>query len=60
MYTDYITLTTKVLDSNSSFPTGINWLPSYYYFGLPQQTIDNNPKLAQTIDWPGGTFDPKL
>ncbi|GAB3577581.1 RagB/SusD family nutrient uptake outer membrane protein [Hymenobacter daeguensis] len=67
VYTNYFTLTTtptsnvptvRVLDSNSSFPNGIAWKPEYYYFALPQQAIDNNPKLAQTNGWPGGSFDP--
>jgi hypothetical protein len=69
VYTNYFTLTTtptsnvptvRDLDSNSSFPTGILWRPEYYYFALPQQTIDNNPKLAQTNGWPGGSFNPLL
>jgi len=68
VYTNYFTLTTtagaptvRVLDTPASFTNGgIFWRREYYYFALPQQSIDNNPKLAQTIDWPGGTFDPLL
>jgi hypothetical protein len=65
VYTNYFTLTTtptsniptvRVLDTANGFP--INWKPEYYFFALPQQSIDNNPKLAQTNGWPGGSFDP--
>jgi hypothetical protein len=65
VYTNYFTLTTtptsnvptvRVLDTATGFP--IQWKPEYYYFALPQQAIDNNPKLAQTNGWPGGSFDP--
>jgi SusD family. len=35
----------------------INWQPTYYYFPIPQQAIDNNPNLEQNNNW-GGSFDP--
>ncbi len=43
--------TTK-LDANP-----INFLPTYYFFPIPMQAINNNPKLKQNNNW-GGTFDP--
>ena len=52
-YTDYFTVTLKDLDTRTS----LKWNPKYYFFALPQQAIDNNPSLAQTLDW-GGSFDP--
>lgn len=53
-YEKYFTVVPKILDTK--YP--INWQPNYYFFALPQQAIDNNPKLEQTDGWPGGTFDP--
>lgn len=58
VYANYFTITTRVLDTNGSFPTGIFWKPEYYYFPIPQQAIDNNPQLLQNTGWPNGTFDP--
>ncbi|MBD2755736.1 RagB/SusD family nutrient uptake outer membrane protein [Spirosoma validum] len=52
-YTDYFTVTFKQLDTKYS----INWKPEYYFFAIPQQAIDNNPKLIQNTTW-GGAFDP--
>jgi hypothetical protein len=71
VYTNYFNLTTtgtptgptnvRVLDTPANFTNGgILWRPEYYFFALPQQSIDNNPKLAQTNGWPGGSFDPQL
>ncbi|UOG75953.1 RagB/SusD family nutrient uptake outer membrane protein [Hymenobacter tibetensis] len=64
VYTNYFTLTTangtptvRVLDSPASFPKGIDWQSKYYFFALPQQSIDNNPQLIQNNTW-GGAFDP--
>ncbi|WP_375433723.1 RagB/SusD family nutrient uptake outer membrane protein [uncultured Hymenobacter sp.] len=61
VYTDYFTITTRVLDTNtaSTFPNGINWKPEYYFLALPQAAIDNNPELVQNNTW-GGAFDPLL
>ena len=57
VYTNYFTLdyssTTAILDTKQA----INWLPSYYFFGIPQGAIDNNPSLIQNNTW-GGSFDP--
>jgi hypothetical protein len=35
----------------------INWQTKYYFFPIPYSAINNDPNLAQNIDW-GGTFDP--
>jgi hypothetical protein len=53
-YTNYFTIEEKILDTEYE----INWLPEYYFFALPQNAINNNPKLEQTMGWNGGTFDP--
>lgn len=59
VYTDYFTITTRVLDGTtaSTYPNGISWKPEYYFFALPQQSIDNNPQLIQNNTW-GGAFNP--
>jgi hypothetical protein len=43
--------TTK-LDANP-----INFLPTYYFFPIPQAAINNDPNLNQNNNW-GGSFDP--
>jgi hypothetical protein len=53
-YRDYFTITTKNLDTRYA----INWRPQYYFFAIPQPTIDNNPLLIQNNGFWGGTFDP--
>jgi starch-binding outer membrane protein, SusD/RagB family len=53
-YTKYFAIATKSLDTKYA----INWKPEYYFFALPQQALDNNPNLEQTLGWNGGTFDP--
>lgn len=53
IYNTYMTLSTKILDTKYA----INWKPNYYFFALPQQALDNNPKLIQNAGW-GGAFDP--
>jgi hypothetical protein len=53
-YSKYFTIQSKVLDTKYK----IDWQPNYYFFAIPQQSIDNNTKLLQTKGWPGGTFDP--
>ena len=45
---------TKTMDTRYA----IDYKPEYYFFALPQQAINNNPNLEQTMGWNGGTFDP--
>lgn len=52
-YVNNLTLAVKVIDTYD-----VNWRPEYYFFGLPQATLDNNPKLQQTNGWTNGSFDP--
>ena len=47
-----------VLKSKQMDTYDINWRPEYYFFALPQVTLDNNTALQQTAGWPNGTFDP--
>jgi hypothetical protein len=58
VYTNYFTLdfssATTLLDTKYD----INYKPNYYFFALPQSSLDNNPSLKQTNDWAGGSFDP--
>lgn len=53
-YKQYFKVEPKIMDTRYS----INWQPEYYYFAIPQNAIDNDPKLEQTKGWAGGTFDP--
>jgi len=53
VYTSNMLLEPKEMDSYD-----INWQSNYYFFGLPQASLDNNPALEQTAGWPNGTFDP--
>ncbi|HEX5655149.1 MAG TPA: RagB/SusD family nutrient uptake outer membrane protein [Chitinophagaceae bacterium] len=53
IYVNNMTLANKVMDTYN-----INWKPEYYFFALPQATLDNNPALQQTNGWPNGSFDP--
>ncbi|WP_311182073.1 RagB/SusD family nutrient uptake outer membrane protein [Hymenobacter volaticus] len=53
VYTNYFTLAPRVLDTRYA----INWKSPYYFFAIPQQSIDNNPQLIQNNTW-GGAFDP--
>lgn len=55
-YTKYFQIVPKVMDTKYK----INWQPNYYFFAIPQQALDNNPKLEQTKGWNSGTFDPLL
>jgi len=32
----------------------------YYFYGIPQRHLEQNPNLEQTLGWPSGTFDPLL
>ena len=32
----------------------------YYFYGIPQRHLEQNPNLEQTMGWPSGTFDPLL
>jgi hypothetical protein len=52
-YNNNMLLQPKEMDSYD-----INWQSNYYFFGLPQASLDNNPSLEQTTGWPNGTFDP--
>jgi len=36
----------------------INWREEYYFYAIPQQHLQLNSHLEQTLGWPGGTFDP--
>ncbi len=38
--------------------TPFNIKPEYYFYGIPQYHLNQNPNLEQTLGWPGGTFDP--
>lgn len=38
--------------------TPFNIKPEYYFYGIPQHHLNQNPNLEQTLGWPGGTFDP--
>src|SRR5437763_297112 len=53
-YQNYFQTQSKVLDTQ--FP--INWQASYYFFAIPASQLQLNSKLAQTVGWAGGTFDP--
>jgi len=52
-YANYFTVEFKDLDTRYA----INWQQSYYFFGIPTQTIANDPKIIQNTTW-GGSFDP--
>lgn len=52
-YTNYFELVFADLDTRYA----INWRPEYYFFGIPPNTMNNNPNIAQTNGW-GGSFDP--
>jgi len=56
LYRTYFTITTNIRDTRYT-AKGIQWKPEYYFFALPQSTIDNNPSLIQNNTW-GGAFDP--
>ena len=59
VYTDYFTLDFSSSASLLDTKYTINYLPKYYFFGIPQAAIDNDPAIQQNKDW-GGTFDPLL
>lgn len=52
-YTNYFQIVTGNLDTKYA----INWKPEYYFFGIPLNTMNNNPNITQTNTW-GGPFDP--
>jgi len=53
LYTTNFKVTTKYMDNSA-----IAYQPiATYFFGLPQNAIQNNPNLQQTVGW-GGNFDP--
>jgi hypothetical protein len=49
----FFTILPKNLDNGYT----INWRDEYYFFGIPQASINNNPKILQNKGW-GGSFDP--
>jgi hypothetical protein len=53
-YAGYFETQVKLLDTQSD----INWQPNYYFFAIPPNQLQANGKLAQTLGWAGGTFDP--
>jgi hypothetical protein len=57
IYTNYFTITPKVLETTPILSGGIKWDAKYYFFPLPQAALDNNNQLQQNRDW-GGSFDP--
>ncbi|QJD97286.1 RagB/SusD family nutrient uptake outer membrane protein [Mucilaginibacter robiniae] len=54
LYSTSFTVTTKVLDTYD-----INYQTTYYYFGIPTASLNNNANLQQTQGW-GGSFNPLL
>jgi hypothetical protein len=53
-YTNYFDDEIKVLDTQFD----INWKPEYYFFAIPNEHLQLNSNLEQTMGWAGGTFDP--
>jgi hypothetical protein len=53
-YTTYFDDEIKVLDTQFD----INWKPEYYFFAIPNEHLQLNSNLEQTMGWAGGTFDP--
>ncbi|WP_345953454.1 RagB/SusD family nutrient uptake outer membrane protein [Mucilaginibacter sp. PAMB04168] len=49
----FFTILPKNLDNGYT----IAWKDEYYFFGIPQATMTNNPKIQQNKGW-GGNFDP--
>ena len=52
VYHNFFKLTAKPLDKYQ-----INFQPADYFFGMPTNTINNDPNIQQNNTW-GGTFDP--
>ena len=53
-YANYFDTQVTLLDTQSN----INWQPNYYFFAIPPNQLQTNSRLAQTVGWAGGTFDP--
>lgn len=53
-YTTYFTTAVGELDTQ----TPINFLPNFYFYGIPTSNILRNPALEQTVGWGSGTFNP--
>ncbi len=53
-YTTYFDIKTREVDTKYN----LNWQDKKYaFFGIPQASIDNNPKVQQNTEW-GGGFNP--
>lgn len=52
LYQNVFTLTPKTLDKYQ-----LNFQPADYFFGIPTNTINNDPNIQQNNTW-GGPFDP--
>ena len=53
-YAQYFAHQETNLDTQS-----INWRSNYYFYAIPRDPhILRNSRLAQTMGWPEGTFDP--
>jgi hypothetical protein len=58
VYTDYFTIDFSSAQTLLDTKYDLNWREDEYrFFGIPQATIDNNPKIQQNNKW-GGSFDP--
>ena len=61
VYNTYFTTELKSVERFGSITDDgdpINYLEHYYFFDIPQDDLNKNPKLEQTSGWPGGNFDP--
>lgn len=52
VYHNFFTISTKPLDKYQ-----LNFQPADYFFGMPTNTINNDPNIQQNNTW-GGAFDP--
>ncbi|HVS94517.1 MAG TPA: RagB/SusD family nutrient uptake outer membrane protein [Mucilaginibacter sp.] len=52
LYHNYFTLSSKPLDKYQ-----LNIQPADYFFGIPTNTLNNDPNIQQNNTW-GGSFDP--
>jgi hypothetical protein len=53
-YPAYFDDQVKLLDTQFD----INWKPEYYFFAIPNEHLQLNSNLEQTMGWAGGSFDP--
>jgi hypothetical protein len=51
-YTNYFELTSVDKDGEA-----LNWKPEYYFFGIPDNALNNNTNVLQNNTW-GGSFNP--